>query len=234
LSSGIVLASCPLGLFLQGPKQGIKYLLTFFFILLTIVLIKMMKKKYGVIQVGADILRQKSLSVSFIGRKERAIIKKMQQILRKTNGLGLAAPQIGERKRIIISVSEPKESQSRKGQKFYVLVNPKIIFTSRETDKLEEGCLSFQEPEIRGVVERSTKIKVKALNEKNNPIILKAENMLARSILHEIDHLDGILFTDRADPRTIYEVVKRGKQRREKWMVGDFIFFLLLVLAPWF
>jgi len=186
----------------------------------------MPKKVKNVIQIGNPILRQKAKSVFKIGPKEKAITLKMRQILKETQGIGLAAPQIGKSLKIILVGTENKKDQKELGLKFYVLINPKIISKSKETEPLEEGCLSFQKPEIRGLVERSIKTEVKALDENGKKITLKAKNMLARSILHEIDHLNGILFTDRAIPRSIHEVKPSEKAKRKKIMESVKFYFL--------
>lgn len=177
----------------------------------------MSKKVNGVVQVGDKILKGKAMPVPYFGDKEKAIVKKMKEILIKANGIGLAAPQIDENKQIILAGTPDKKLQKELQIGFFILINPKIINKSSEEEKIEEGCLSFMEPEIRGKVSRPIFIKVKALNEKNQLIELEAFGLLARSICHEIDHLNGILFTDRADPATIYE---RKETDEEEQVIG--------------
>ncbi len=120
------------------------------------------------------------------------LIQRMFQIMKKNQGIGLAAPQIGKNLQIaVIEVNKKK----------YVLINPKIIRKSQEQVETDEGCLSV--PKIWGKVKRSSQVKVRAKNQFGKKISLKAEGLLAVVIQHEIDHLNGILFIDRADPKTI-------------------------------
>ncbi len=115
------------------------------------------------------------------------LIKRMKEILIKRQGAGLAANQIGEDKRIFIAQSDGK---------IYAFINPEIIKTSKKNVSLEEGCLSV--PGIVGLVNRSQKITVKGFNELGKPVKLKAKDILARICQHEIDHLSGVLFIDKA------------------------------------
>lgn len=114
-------------------------------------------------------------------------------------GAGLAAPQIGVLKRVIAvrrffnDPENPEESVSKE----YVLVNPKIISESKEKDTRYEACLSI--PDSYGQVERPKKIKVKAYDVKGNVIRMSESGFLGRTIQHEIDHLDGILFTTKTN-----------------------------------
>ena len=111
----------------------------------------------------------------------------MLKALETGKGIGLAGPQVGLMKRIFVVNIE--------GDIPRIFINPSILETSQETCKLEEGCLSI--PEIYADVVRSREIKVQAWNEKGRPFTLQASGILARVILHEYDHLEGILFLDR-------------------------------------
>jgi len=132
-------------------------------------------------------LRQKSLPVKHINTNVRSLIKQMREVVRQNNGVGLAAIQIGEPARIIICEIDDK---------FYTFINPEIIKFFSETSIMEEGCLSL--PNIYGEVERPEKIIVRAINFDGKKIKLKAFGLLARVIQHELDHLDGELFIDKA------------------------------------
>lgn len=117
---------------------------------------------------------------------------------RNPEGAGLAAPQIGVSKRICIVrqyLPNPNFNAHEDDYltKEHVLVNPKVISNSKETEIHFEGCLSI--PNVYGQVERPRKIKVKALDENGEPIRISASGFFALTIQHEIDHLDGILFT---------------------------------------
>jgi peptide deformylase len=172
------------------------------------------QKVDGVEQVGNKILKQKALSVPHFGEREKAIVAKMKEILIKASGIGLAAPQIGESKQIILVGTPDKKLQKELGMGFFVLINPKIIDQSEEEEIVEEGCLSFMQPEIRAKVARPLYIKVEAHNEKGQLIELEAFDLMARSICHEVDHLHGVLFTDKADPASIYEYKVEGERTK--------------------
>ncbi|MDD3773785.1 MAG: peptide deformylase [Patescibacteria group bacterium] len=167
-----------------------------------------------VVQVGDKVLKQKALAVPHFGDKEKAVVKKMKDILIKASGIGLAAPQIGENKQIILVGTPDKKLQKELGMGFFVLINPKIIDRSDDEETMEEGCLSFMKPEIRGKVSRPLYVKVSARDEKGQLIELEAFDLMARSICHEVDHLRGVLFTDIADPASIYEAEKEKKKEQ--------------------
>lgn len=132
-------------------------------------------------------LRQKSLPVKKIDAEVRSFISQMQDIMKKNDGIGLAAIQIGNPLRVVVC---------EVNDKIYSLINPEIIKLSSKTSVLEEGCLSL--PNFYGEVERPEKIIVKATNLEGKKIKLKAFGLLARVLQHEIDHLDGVLFIDKA------------------------------------
>ena len=132
-------------------------------------------------------LRQKSLPVRRINADVRSLIEQMKETMKQNNGVGLAAIQIGEPTRIIICEIDDK---------FYTFINPEIIKSFPETLVTEEGCLSL--PNIYGEVERPKKISLKAINFDGKKIKIKVFGLLARVVQHEIDHLDGILFIDKA------------------------------------
>ncbi|MFA6215910.1 MAG: peptide deformylase [Patescibacteria group bacterium] len=144
-------------------------------------------------------LRQKSqvLKTEELGNKEiKQLISDMEKTMVEKDGIGLAAPQVGKNLRIVV-ISTADGS--------LVLINPKILRKSWRTEIQEEGCLSF--PEIFGLVKRSLKIKLVALDRTGKKIKFKASGLFARVIQHEVDHLDGILFIDKAK-----EIVK-GKDK---------------------
>lgn len=138
------------------------------------------------IRVDEDsILRKKSREVEEINERILTLIKDMKETMYEADGVGLAAPQVGILKRlVIIDVGEGP----------ITLINPEII--EKEGSQTDyEGCLSL--PGKQGKVTRPYKITAKALNEKGEKIEIKGEGLLARAICHEIDHLDGILFIDK-------------------------------------
>lgn len=113
----------------------------------------------------------------------KKLVADMLETMEKNNGVGLAAPQIGESIRLcVINIDK----------KIYVLFNPRVTYKSYLKEIWDEGCLSFPGKFIP--VKRHKKVRVKALNEKGEEISIKAEGLLSRALQHEIDHLDGILF----------------------------------------
>ena len=137
--------------------------------------------------LGDDILRKKSREVKEIDEKVLELIQDMKETMVKYDGVGIAAPQVGVLKRIVIVMN---------GKKVVTLINPVIV--SREGEEIDiEGCLSVKKRTV--AVKRPTKIEVEALNEKGEKISFIAENYYAREICHEVDHLDGILIVDREE-----------------------------------
>ena len=138
-------------------------------------------------------LRSQAEPVEKITPEIRELIRKMKKIMKTNNGVGLAAPQIGVNKQIFVAelLYEGEEDGI-----FYAAVNPKITNVSKEKEKLEEGCLSL--PKLYGEVPRAKKITVEYLNEMGKKKRLKASGLLAIIFQHEIDHLNGGLFIDKA------------------------------------
>ena len=153
------------------------------------------------VKYGEDSLRQKSKEISKISKKIKTLAEDMIDTMYKNNGVGLAAPQVGENIRMfVIDVSEPKEPYNP-----IVFINPKIIKKEGATHE-KEGCLSF--PNAFVDVRRYSYVKVKAVNLSGKPFIMEAKDgsLLARAIQHENDHLDGILFIDHS--RNVFEAIK--------------------------
>ncbi len=160
-------------------------------------------------------LREKSTKVNQITPEIAEIIADMRRLSVEWENehpyelsAAMAAPQIGENKRIIIIRDDLDD---KKHNSFTALINPEIIRTEGKIVKEQEGCLSV--PEIYGLVGRPHKVKVKALLEDGNEVRIKADGYLARTLMHEIDHLDGILFIDhiRDDATAFYRMDDQGK-----------------------
>jgi peptide deformylase len=132
------------------------------------------------------LLRRKSKRVDKIDDTIRNIAANMVECMEKNKGIGLAAPQVGILKRIIVVLvnEQPK-----------VMVNPEIISISEKTCVMNEGCLSF--PEQFYDIERPEKVTIKYRNLSGHPMTEIHEGLTARCVLHEIDHLEGIVFTER-------------------------------------
>ncbi len=136
---------------------------------------------------GDEILRKRAKEVDVINDKLIMLVKDMAETMYDAEGIGLAAPQVGILKRVVVIDI---------GEGLIELINPKIVSRSGEQSEME-GCLSV--PEIVGRVKRPLKVVVEARNLKGKEIVVEGEGLLARALSHEIDHLDGILFIDKAE-----------------------------------
>lgn len=149
-------------------------------------------------------LRLKAKPVKKFDKELQTLIDDMFETMRAEPGVGLAAPQIGESIRLVVIeyAEEPEDENAPEPKpKRYVLVNPEITQKSEEMVEGIEGCLSV--PGLIGTVDRHDQVTVKALTRHGKPQKIKAEGWMARIIQHEVDHLDGILYIDRASE--IYE-----------------------------
>lgn len=156
----------------------------------------------NIVTVPEPVLRRKAHPVTTFDKDLQVLIDDMIETMRAAPGVGLAAPQVGVSQRVIVveyaEQEEAKEGEEPKEVKprLYVMVNPEIVKTSAETEMGVEGCLSV--PGLVGEVERKQVIQVRGYNRRGQPMKLKVHGWLARIFQHEIDHLNGILFTDLA------------------------------------
>lgn len=156
------------------------------------------------IRIDEDpILRKKAKDVKSFDSSIKKLIDDMIETMYDAPGVGLAAPQVGVSKKIVII--DPDD-----GQGLQVLVNPKIIKIEGDEEEGLEGCLSV--PGIYGMVKRQLSITVKALNRKGKGITIDVTGFRARVIQHEIDHLNGIIFTDKATK--LRKVVEETEEER--------------------
>ena len=137
--------------------------------------------------LGDEILKKQAKEVTEMTPKIEELIDDMFETMYDANGCGLAAPQVGIRKRIVVIDC---------GDQRLVLINPEILGTSGEQTG-QEGCLSV--PGKVGIVTRPNYAKVKALDENMDEIIVEGTELLARCLCHEIDHLNGIMYVDKAE-----------------------------------
>lgn len=139
-------------------------------------------------EIGDDILNKKCKEVTEMTPRTRQLIEDMLDTMYEANGVGLAAPQLGILKRIVVIDTT--------GEDPYVLINPRIVESSGEQTG-QEGCLSV--PGKCGVVTRPNYVKAVALNEDMEPIEVEGTELLARAICHELDHLDGHLYVEKVE-----------------------------------
>ena len=149
-----------------------------------------------IVTVPDDVLRRKARKVTDFGPDLQTLIDDMVETMRDAPGVGLAAPQLGVLQRVIV-VEFGDEEDEEAPAKLYTLVNPQIKRPSKDVEFGTEGCLSI--PGFVGDVERSLEVVVKGQNRHGKAQRIKAKGWLARIFQHEIDHLDGVLFTDRAE-----------------------------------
>ena len=153
----------------------------------------------NIVQAGNPILRRKSVAVNKItSSATKKIIKDLVDTMRASNLIGISAPQIGKNYQIFATELRKTINRNIKNKdNLRIFVNPKLIKLSKEKNIQYEGCGSVGYSQFFGPVRRSKEIIVQAFNEKNEKFIFKADGLIARAIQHEIDHLNGILFTDK-------------------------------------
>ncbi len=140
----------------------------------------------NIIQVGDPTLRKKSFPVTDFGEKTAALLEDMKDTLKKADGVGLAAPQVGVLRRVFIIDFE---------NNYYECINPRMI-EQKGKQFGDEACLSVKGK--YGKVERPMQVTVQAQDRNGKEFTVKAEGFLARAFCHEYDHLDGVLYIDKA------------------------------------
>jgi len=160
-----------------------------------------------IITLGDDLLRQKAKKIDKIDDEIRALAVQMYEIIKRDKGIGIAGPQVGVMKRIFVVQIEGEEEGR-------VFINPSILETSVTTNKYEEGCLSI--PGIYANVIRSEIIKIQAWNEKGRPFTMEASGLMARVILHEYDHLEGVLFLDHLPESKREKLIEKYEKSKKK------------------
>lgn len=148
-----------------------------------------------IVTIPEQVLRKKARKVTDFGSELQTLIDDMVETMRDAPGVGLAAPQVASPLRVIV-VEFGDEENEEIPPKLYTMVNPEIVRVSEEKVVGTEGCLSI--PGFVGDVERLDQITIKGQNRYGKPMRVKANGWLARIFQHEIDHLNGVLFTDLA------------------------------------
>ena len=149
-----------------------------------------------IVTLPDPILRRKAKPVTRFDADLQTLIDDMIETMREAPGVGLAAPQVGIPERVIVVEYAEDEEDEDAPKKLYVMVNPEIKSTSEETEEGIEGCLSV--PGWQGEVERALAVTVKGQTSRGKPMKVKAKGWMARIFQHEIDHINGVVFTDRA------------------------------------
>jgi len=148
-----------------------------------------------------SVLRETAQPVEEIDDDLRTLIDDMAEVMYDDDGIGLAANQVGDLRRVIVIDA---------GEGFAVFINPEIVASGDETESVEEGCLSL--PGIRVNVTRPTEVTMKAMNLDGEPVKVEAQGLLARVFQHETDHLNGKMIIDHASP--LQRTMMKNKLRR--------------------
>jgi len=167
-----------------------------------------------IVTVPNPVLKRKAHSVTKFDKDLKTLIDDMVETMRDAPGVGLAAPQIGLSDRLIVVEyyeREEDEENEEAPKKVWAVLNPEIVKASEETVMGVEGCLSI--PGLVGEVERHEQVQIKGLNRHGKPMKIKAKGWLARIFQHEIDHLNGVLFTDRAT--SVWQPQQEATQEQE-------------------
>ena len=149
-----------------------------------------------IVTLPDPILRRKAHPVTRFDADLLSLVDDMIETMRVAPGVGLAAPQVGVPSRVIVVEYPEEDEQEDAPKKLFVVVNPEIKEISPDTELGIEGCLSI--PGLHGEVDRALAVTVKGQTRRGQPVRIKAKGWLARIFQHEVDHVNGIVFTDRA------------------------------------
>jgi peptide deformylase len=149
-----------------------------------------------IVTLPDPILRRKARPVTVFDNELQTLIDDMIDTMRDAPGVGLAAPQVGISEKVIVVEYNENEDDEDSPKRLYVMINPEIKVSSDETEEGIEGCLSV--PGWQGEVERALSVTVKGQTRWGQPMKVKVKGWMARIFQHEIDHINGVVFTDRA------------------------------------
>lgn len=162
--------------------------------------------------MGSRVLRQEAAPVQEVDDETRRLARDLFDTMYEAEGVGLAAPQVGISRRVLV-VDVPAAESADGARQVHALVNPVVTRSSARTERESEGCLSI--PGIEEAVTRPVRVTVKALSPAGESVRIDADGLLARVLQHEIDHLDGVLFIDRLSPFKRKIVLKKWRKGRE-------------------
>jgi len=186
-----------------------------------------MTEKLKILQIGVPVLRQPArplTSKEILSHSIQSLIQKMRATMNAAPGVGLAAPQIGESIQLAVIedkkeyhqnfTSEQLTERERVPVPFHVIINPKLTILSSEAKHFFEGCLSVAG--FMGLASRAYAVKVDCLNEKAEPVTIEATGWYARILQHEIDHLQGTVYIDRINPRSLMLIENYAAHWKDK------------------
>ena len=160
------------------------------------------------------ILKKESLEIPQVDEHHRKLIKEMYEVMYKANGVGLAAPQVGENLRIFIIDAGAREEE----KKPITMINPRLLSLGNEIVPYEEGCLSF--PDHFAEIDRPDELTIEYIDENNNKKKLITNGFASRIIQHELDHLNGILFVDHLSRLKRDIIIRKMKKfKKEKNLI---------------
>ena len=162
-----------------------------------------------IVLMGDPILRTQAEEVSDFDDDVRTLVREMFETMYHSEGIGLAAPQVGVLSRVlVVDLRREEEPEAR-----VAIINPVVTWASSELDKAPEGCLSI--PGLEDTVVRHWAVKVEGYDPKGRPLAVEGDELFARVLQHEIDHLEGVLFLDRLSPLKRRMQMKKWKKLRE-------------------
>ena len=153
-----------------------------------------------------EILKKRSREIDVIDEKIKTLAKDMMETMHKYEGLGLAGPQVGVLKRIIVIDLYEEGMQ-------FTLIDP-VIIKQKGEQIVEEGCLSF--PNQFGKVKRPKEVEVEALDIEGKKVRIKAKDLLAQALCHEIDHLNGVLFVEKVEPGSLEYISPENRNNKSE------------------
>lgn len=165
-----------------------------------------------IVLLGDPVLRREAGAVTVFDDDLRAFVRDMFETMYHADGIGLAAPQVGHSTRVIVvdlhrgDHDRDEEEEDRR----IALVNPEVVWSSDETDKQSEGCLSI--PGLEEVVRRPVAVRVEGKDPDGNNVMVEADELYGRALQHEIDHVNGILFLDRVSALKRKMLLKKWKK----------------------
>ncbi len=161
-----------------------------------------------IVKLGDEALRKVCKPQESFNLRLWTLLKDMADTMYQAEGVGLAAPQVGILRRVVvIDISEGRDQ-------LLELINPEIVWQSEETQCGREGCLSL--PGRAGIVTRPKKVRVKAQDRHGQPFEIEGEDLLARAVCHEIDHLNGVVYIDVMDREMTREEIEADNKRQEE------------------
>ncbi|HYW06200.1 MAG TPA: peptide deformylase [Longimicrobium sp.] len=158
-----------------------------------------------IVTLGAEVLRRPAAEIGERDEELARLVDDMFETMYEAHGIGLAAPQVGVARRlIVVHVNEA-------GEEPFALLNPRVVESGSSREKGEEGCLSI--PGVSAYVDRPATVVVEGETPEGESVRIEADGMLARCLQHEIDHLDGVLFIDRLSPLKRNMLLKKYRKQ---------------------